>query len=52
MLGALIMALIITIGIPVGFMLLGAGVSFVLGWTLGDTAESDHEGSELIETNY
>ena len=52
MLGAIIIALIITIGIPVGFMLAGAGVSFLFGWTLTDTAEADHEGSELIETNY
>ncbi|HUR78411.1 MAG TPA: hypothetical protein VMZ22_10720 [Acidimicrobiales bacterium] len=52
MLGALIIALIITIGIPVGFMIAGAAVSYVFGWTLSDTAESDHAGSELIDTNY
>lgn len=52
MLGALIIALIILIGIPVGFMLAGAGVSFVFGWTLGDNAEKDHPDSELIDTNY
>ena len=52
MLGALIIALLVTIGIPVGFMLLGAGVSFVFGWTLTDNAEAEHEGSDLIETNY
>lgn len=52
MLGALIIALLITIGIPVSFMLMGAAVSFVFGWTLGDTAVADHAGSELIETNY
>ena len=51
MLGALIIALLVTIGIPVGFMLAGAAVSFVFGWTLTDTAVADHEGSELIETN-
>ena len=33
-------------------MLAGAGVSFLFGWTLADTAEADHPGSELIETNY
>ena len=52
MLGALIIAIIITVGIPVGFMLAGAGVSFIFGWTLGDTAEADHPDSDLIETNY
>jgi hypothetical protein len=52
MLGALIIAIIITVGIPVGFMLAGAAVSFLFGWTLTNTAESDHEGSDLIETNY
>ena len=52
MLGALIIALIITIGIPVGFMFAGAALSYVFGWTLGDTAEADHEGSDLIDTNY
>jgi hypothetical protein len=51
-LGALIIALIITVGIPVGFMLAGAAVSYVFGWTLGDTAEADHPESDLIETNY
>lgn len=52
MLGALIIALLITIGIPVGFMVAGAGVSFLFGWTLSDTAEADHPDSELIETNF
>ena len=52
MLGALIIALIITIGIPVGFMLAGAAVSYAFGWTLTDAAEADHEGSDLIDTNY
>ncbi len=52
MLGALIIALLITIGIPVAFMMAGAAVSFVFGWTLTDTAVADHERSELIDTNY
>lgn len=51
-LGPIIIALILLIGIPVGFMLAGAGVSFLFGWTLGDTAEADNPDSELIETNY
>jgi hypothetical protein len=52
MLGAIIIAVLITVGIPVAFMLMGAAVSFVFGWTLTDTAEADHPDSELIETNY
>jgi hypothetical protein len=52
MLGALIIALLITIGIPVAFMLMGAAVSFVFGWTLTDSAVADHPDSELIDTNY
>ncbi|MEY2399157.1 MAG: hypothetical protein QOJ00_2331 [Actinomycetota bacterium] len=52
MLGAIIIALIITIGIPVAFMLMGAIVSFVFGWTATSTAEADHPDSELIDTNY
>jgi hypothetical protein len=52
MLGALIIALLITIGIPVMFMLMGAAVSFVFGWTLTDAAVADHPDSELIDTNY
>lgn len=51
-LGAIIIALIILIGIPVGFMLAGAGVSFVFGWTLGDNAEETHPDSELTDLNY
>ena len=52
MVGALIIALLITLGIPVAFMLMGAAVSFVFGWTLTDGAEADHPNSELIDTNY
>ena len=52
MLGVILIALIITIGLPVGFMMAGAGLSFLFGWTHTDTAEADHEGSELIETNF
>jgi len=51
-LGALIIALIVLIGVPVGFMMLGGGIAFVFGWTQTDTAEADHPDSELIETNY
>lgn len=52
MLGALIIAALILIGIPVGFMFAGAAVSAVFGWTLGDAAEADHPDSELTDLNY
>jgi hypothetical protein len=51
-LGAIIIALIILIGIPVSFMLMGAGVSLIFGWTLGDNAEATHPDSELTDLNY
>ena len=52
MLGPIIIALILLFGIPVGFMLAGAAVSALFGWTLGETSEADNAGSELIDTNY
>lgn len=50
--GPVIITLILLFGIPVGFMFAGAAVSFLFGWTLGDTAEADNPDSELIQTNY
>ncbi len=51
-LGAIIILGILLFGIPIGFMLAGAAVSALFGWTLTETSEADNEGSELIETNY
>ena len=49
MLGAIIIAVIILIAIPVAIMLTGAIVAGILGWSLKDNGEVTHEGSELIE---
>lgn len=49
MLGALILAVIILVVIPVSIAMTGAIVSGILGWALKDNGETTHEGSELIE---
>ena len=52
MTGALIVAFIVLIALPISFILMGAAVSALFGWTLKDNAEANHEGSDLIDTNY
>lgn len=52
MLGAIIIAVVIVILIPVGFLMSLSGVAAVLGQLLTSDAEKSHEGSELLETNY
>lgn len=52
MLGAIILAVVIIVVIPVGFLMTMAIVSAVMGWTLTDDAEARAEGSELIDLNY
>ena len=49
MLGALIVAFIIVIGIPVAVCMTGAVVAGILGWAAKEDAEARHEGSELID---
>ncbi len=49
MLGAIIIAVVIFIAIPVGVSMTGAVVAGILGWSLKETVEDSHEGSELIE---
>lgn len=51
MLGAVILAIVIVVVIPVGVAMSGAVVAAILGWTLKDHAETTHEGSELVELN-
>ena len=50
-LGAVIIAVILVIVIPVSVAMSGAVVAGILGWSLKDTAEATHEGSELIDLN-
>jgi hypothetical protein len=48
-LGALILALIIVVVIPVSVCMTGAVVAGILGWSAKEDAEARHEGSELID---
>jgi len=50
-LGAAILVVVIVVVIPVGLMMSGAVVAALLGWSLKNTVEGDHEGSELIDLN-
>ena len=52
MTGALIVAFVVLIALPVSFILMGAAVSALFGWTLKGNAEANYEGSELLDTNY
>lgn len=49
MLGAIILAVVILIVIPVSVAMSGAVVAGLLGWALKDNGEATHEGSELLE---
>jgi len=51
-LGPLLIVLVVVVLLPVSFMLMGAAVSFLFGWTHTTAAEADNAGSELIDTNY
>ena len=51
MLGAIIIAVVIVIAIPVAVMMTGAVVAGILGWALKDNGEAVNEGSELIDLN-
>ena len=52
MVGAIIIVVVCVIIIPVGLMMLGAGIAAAFGASLKSHAEATHEGSELIDTNY
>ncbi len=49
MLGAIILAVVILLVIPVSVAMSGGVVAGLLGWLLRDNGEATHEGSELIE---
>jgi hypothetical protein len=49
MLGAIIIAVVIIVAIPVSIMMTGTIVAAILGWSLKETGEATHEGSELID---
>jgi hypothetical protein len=49
--GAIIVAVIIVVVLPVALMMSGTVVAGLLGWTLKDDAEQRYEGSELVDLN-
>jgi hypothetical protein len=49
MVGALILALVIVVMLPVGVMVAGLVLSALLGQALAEDGDSRHEGSELVE---
>jgi len=49
MVGALILALVIVVMLPVGVMVAGLVLSALLGQTLAEDGDGRHEGSELVE---
>lgn len=52
MIGAVIIAVVIVVLIPVGFLMSMAAPAAIIGGFLKSTAESDAGDSELVETNY
>lgn len=50
--GVILILLVLVVVIPVGVLVSGAVVSALLGWGIKREADLNHEGSELLETNY
>ena len=51
MLGAVILAVILVVVIPVSVVMTGAVAAGILGWALKANGEATNEGSELIDLN-
>jgi hypothetical protein len=51
MLGAIVLAVVLVIVIPVGVLMSGAVAAGLLGWALKSDADVRYEGSELIDLN-
>lgn len=51
MLGPLIIAFVIIVAIPVGFLMSTPIAAAIIGFLLKDDAERRHSGSVLVETN-
>lgn len=49
--GAVLIAIVVVVVIPVGVLMSGGVASGLLGYFLKEEAEKSHEGSELIDTN-
>jgi hypothetical protein len=52
MIGAIILAVVILVVIPVGFLMTMAIVSAIMGFAMKTNADAEHDGSELIDLNY
>jgi hypothetical protein len=52
MIGAIILAVVILVVIPVGFLMTMAVVSGIMGFAMKTNADAEHDGSELIDLNY
>lgn len=51
MIGALVMAIVILIVLPVVFLMTAALITALMGWWLRRSVEEQFEGSELIDLN-
>ena len=51
MAGAVLMAIVLVVVIPVAVCMSGAVLAALLGWSLKDEANARNEGSELIDLN-
>lgn len=49
MIGALVLAFVIVVMLPVAFLMTGGVLSAVMGWMLKSDGEHRFEGSELLE---
>lgn len=52
MIGAILIAIVIIVLIPVGFLMSMAVPASLVGLLLKNKAEADNTGSELVNTNY
>ena len=52
MVGVILIIVTLVIAIPVSVLMSGGVASALLGYFLKDEAETAHEGSELLETNF
>lgn len=52
MLGPIIIAILLVVVIPVGFLMSTSLAAAVLGFLLKDNADNVNAGSELLDTNY
>ena len=52
MIPAIVLAFVILVVIPVGFLMSMAIVSAIMGFAMKTNAEAEADGSELIDLNY